>query len=143
MSSVKSNYSTKLNRRVRSGFTLIELLLVLVILGVLAAIVVPKLVGRGNEAKITATHTSISAIKGALDLFEHDNDRYPTTDEGLLALVNNPGNLPKWHRYMEQLPQDGWGNQFTYRLGGSNGKDYDIVSFGADGHEGGGDDISN
>ena len=127
----------------KSAFTLIELLLVLVILAILAAIVVPKFTGRTQEAKITATKTQISSIKGALDLFEHDNGRFPTGDEGLGALTTKPGDLSNWHSYMDSVPNDGWGNPFTYRAPGSNGKDYDIISFGPDGHEGGGDDISN
>lgn len=130
-------------RSARHGFTLIELLLVLVILGVLAMIVVPKLTGRAQEAKVTATKTTISNVKGMLQLFEHDNDRLPSNEEGLNALVNKPSDLPNWHRYADELPLDGWGKQFTYRQPGSDGKEYDIVSFGADGRQGGGDDISN
>jgi general secretion pathway protein G len=122
---------------------LIELLLVLVILGVLAAIVVPKMTGRTQEAKVTATKTQISNLKAALDLFEHDNDRFPSSDEGIAALVSNPSNMPNWHKYLEQMPLDSWGNQFQYRQPGSNGKDYDIVSAGPDGREGTADDISN
>ena len=126
-----------------NAFTLIELLLVLVILGVLAAIVVPKLTGRGQDAKIGATKTQISNVKAALDLFEHDNSRFPTTDEGLDALVNRPAALNNWHKYMDTLPMDGWQHPLIYRQPGSGGKDYDIVSWGPDEHEGGGDDITN
>jgi len=127
-----------------AAFTLIELLLVLVILGVLAAIVVPKLTGRTQEAKVTATKTQISSIKTALDLFEHDNGRFPSTEEGLGALVNNPGgNLTNWHKYMEQMPMDSWNQPLIYRQPGTNGKDYDIISVGPDGREGSADDITN
>jgi general secretion pathway protein G len=122
---------------------LIELLLVLVILAILAAVVVPKFTGRTQEAKITTTKTQISSLKSSLDLFEHDNGRYPTSDEGLAALVNNPGDLPNWHKVADSVPNDSFGNPFVYRCPGSNGKDYDIVSFGPDGHEGGNDDITN
>lgn len=130
-------------RRRRTAFTLIELLLVLVILAVLASIVVTKMTGRTQEAKITATRTQISNIKSALDLFEHDNDRFPTSSEGLQALVSNPGNLQNWHKYMDDVPQDGWGKPFTYEQPGANGKDYDIVSGGPDGNPGTNDDITN
>ena len=137
--------SSPRSRRLRgeSGFTLIELLLVLVILAILAAVVVPKFTGRTQEAKITATKTQISNLKGALDLFEHDNDRYPTSDEGLNELVTNTANLPNWHNTLPSVPNDSWGNPFVYRFPGTNGKDYDIISFGPDGHEGGNDDITN
>jgi general secretion pathway protein G len=131
------------SRRRHSGFTLIELLLVLVILAVLAAIVVPKFTGRTQDAKITATKTQISSIKGSLDLFEHDNGRFPSSEEGLGALVEKPGDLQNWHKLMDSVPQDSWGHAFIYRLPGTNGKDYDIVSCGPDGNEGGGDDITN
>lgn len=127
----------------RRGFTLIELLLVMVILAVLAAVVVPKFVGRGEEAKVSATKAQIALIKTSLDLFEHDNDRYPTTEEGLKALSEKPSDLANWHSYMDNIPTDGWGNPFTYRSPGEGGKSYDIVSFGPDGHEGGNDDITN
>ncbi len=127
----------------RGGFTLIELLLVMVILAVLAAVVVPKFVGRGEEAKVSATKAQIALIKTSLDLFEHDSDRFPTSEEGLKALSEKPGDLSNWHAYMDSVPNDGWGNPFTYRSPGENGKSYDIISFGPDGHEGGNDDITN
>ncbi len=133
------------SRRLRrsSGFTLIELLLVLVILAVLAAIVVPKFTGRTQDAKIAATKTQISNLKSSLDLFEHDNGRFPTNDEGLNALVQQPGDLQNWHKLMDSVPTDGWGHAFIYRFPGSNGHDYDIISCGPDGNEGGNDDITN
>ena len=130
--------------KARSAFTLIELLLVLVILGVLAAIVVPKLVNRGQEAKVTATKTQIDGIKSALNTFETDNSRFPTQDEGLMALVEKPANgSDQWHKLFDKLPVDGWGHPFKYQQPGNGGKDFDIISFGPDGQEGGGDDISN
>ena len=129
--------------RHRSGFTLIELLLVLVILGVLAAIVVPRLTGRGQESKVAATNVTIHNVVGALETFESDNDRFPTTDEGLNALVQNPAGLPKWHQLFDKIPVDGFANPLIYRYPGSSGKKYDIISYGPDGHEGGGDDITN
>src|SRR5262245_21881662 len=107
-------------RTKRRGFTLIELLLVLLILGVLALIVVPKLVGRGQESKITATKAQISNVKSALDMFEQDNGRYPTTEEGLAALVEKPADLQNWHKLLDEIPKDGFGNPLIYRYPGSN-----------------------
>jgi general secretion pathway protein G len=123
---------------------LIELLLVLVILGILAAVVVPKLVGRAEQAKHTAAITDVANLKNALGNFEVDNGRFPTTEEGLQALVTRPSaDLPNWHGYIEKLPQDPWIHPYIYRAPGSNGKSYDLISGGPDGHEGGDDDITN
>ena len=78
----------------------------------------------------------------ALQRFETDNGRFPTTEEGLQALVENPGNLPNWkHSYIEKLPNDPWGHPYIYRCPGTGSKDFDLLSCGPDGHEGGGDDI--
>ena len=139
--------NTRIRRRpsrAAAGFTLIELLLVMVILGILAAVVVPKLVGRSEDAKIAAAKTDISNLSGALDQFEIDNGRFPTSEEGLNALVENPSGLTTWkHAYVNKLPKDPWGQPYIYRCPGNNGKDYDLVSGGADKHEGGDDDITN
>jgi general secretion pathway protein G len=131
-------------RRFRRGFTLIELLLVLVILGILAGIVIPKLVGRSEQAKHTAAVTDVSNIGGALEQFEVDNSRFPTSEEGLSALVERPaGDLPNWRSYLSKVPKDPWGKEYIYRFPGNNGKTYDLLSGGPDGHEGGDDDITN
>lgn len=137
--------TTMRRRRMPSGFTLIELLLVMVILGILAAVVVPKLVGRADDAKIAAAKTDISTMSGALDAYEIDNGSFPTSEQGLNALVENPGGLTTWkHSYIGKLPKaDPWGQPYIYRCPGNNGKDYDIVSGGPDKHEGGDDDITN
>ena len=129
----------------RSAFTLIELLLVLVILAVLAAIVVPKFTSRSEQARNTSAKTSISLIDGAFDQFEVDNGRYPSTDEGLGALINNPGNMENWHGpYLKGgVPKDPWNNEFVYRFPGQkNGAGFDLYSLGPDGREGN-DDIGN
>jgi general secretion pathway protein G len=130
-----------------SGFTLIELMLVLVILATLAAIVTPKLTGQSQKAKITATRTQISQLEVALDAFEIDIGRYPTTAEGLRALVEKPAsNSDGWQQpYLKQnVPLDRWGNEYNYRFPGQYNQDgYDLYSFGPDGRLGGDDDITN
>ena len=136
---------TRVRRQAARGFTLIELLVVLVILGILAAVVVPNLVGKTEKAKVSAAKTDISNLSSALNNFEAENGRFPTSEEGLNALVEKPGaDLPNWkHSYIDKLPPDPWGKPYIYRCPGNNGKDFDIVSGGPDGHEGGDDDIAN
>ena len=132
--------------RLARGFTLIELLLVLVILATLAAIVVPKFTRRTEQAKLTAAATEISYIELALDTFEVDCGRYPTTEEGLKALVEQPSNADGWHdSYIKRgVPRDPWDNAYVYRCPGQhNTSSYDLYSFGPDGQDGGGDDIDN
>jgi len=132
--------------RLARGFTLIELLLVLVILAVLAAVVVPKFTKRTEQAKLTAAATEISYIELALDTFEVDCGRYPTTEEGLKALVEQPSNADGWHDpYLKRgVPSDPWENAYLYRCPGQhNPSGYDLYSFGPDGQDGGGDDIDN
>lgn len=132
---------------VRSGFTLIELLLVLVILAALAAIVTPKFTKRSEQARITATRTQISQFEVALDAFEIDMSRYPTTVEGLRALVERPtSDADEWQQpYLKRdVPKDPWGNEYMYRYPGQYNKDgYDLYSFGPDRKLGGSDDITN
>lgn len=132
--------------RTRNAFTLIELLLVLVIIAVLAAVVVPKLVGRSEDAKKKATVASISGIKLALDAFEVDNSRYPTNSEGLMALVEQPAGLTNWHGpYVErqQIEKDAWDHPFVYKYPGTrNPSGFDVSSLGPDGQESQ-DDIGN
>lgn len=128
------------------GFTLIELLLVMVILTALAAVVVPKFTKRSEQARITAAHTDISNLEVALDAFEVDNGRYPTNTEGLNALVEQPSNALNWKGpYIKRgVPIDPWGNQYIYTQPGRyNTHGFDLCSLGADGKEGGVDDIDN
>ena len=122
----------------RRAFTLIELLLVLVIIAVLAAVVVPKLVGRTEDAKIKATKGSLSNIKTALEAFEVDNGRFPSTSEGLNALLIQPSGLTNWRGpYVDKhIQADAWGNPFVYRFpGNQNPNGFDLSSTGPDGHE--------
>jgi len=128
------------------GFTLIELLLVLVILATLAAVVVPKFTRRSEQARITAARADIANLEVALDSFEVDTGRYPTMEEGLAALLKQPGDVKEWHGpYIRRgLPKDPWGNAYVYAYPGQhNADDYDLYSFGVNGQEGGDDDIDN
>jgi general secretion pathway protein G len=128
------------------GFTLIELLLVLVILAVLAAVVVPKFTKRSEQARIAAAKTDIANLETVLDAFEVDVGRYPTTEEGLRALMEPPSNAKDWKGPYLKRPvvNDPWGNPYVYRCPGQhNTSSYDLLSFGPDGQEGGGDDIDN
>jgi len=130
----------------RSAFTLIELLLVLVILATLAAVVVPRFAKRSEQARITAARTDISNLEVALDAFEVDTGRYPTTEEGLAALVEAPLTVTGWKGpYIKRgVPKDPWGNPYVYRCPGQhNVNGYDLYSYGPDGQDGGGDDIDN
>jgi general secretion pathway protein G len=124
------------------GFTLIEILVVLVILGLLIAIVAPNVMQRIPEAQITKAKADIRALESALNLYKLDNFTYPTTDQGLEALVVKPAGTPEprnWKQYMDRLPKDPWGNDYQYLSPGTNGE-IDIFSFGADGSPGGQDD---
>jgi general secretion pathway protein G len=135
----------RLSGRGRAGFTLIELLLVLVILAVLAAVVVPKFTGRSEQAREAAARTDIASIETALDSFEVDAGRFPTTDEGLDALLRAPSNVRAWRGpYLKRGANDPWGNPYVYRFPGQNNPgSYDLYSIGPDGQDGGDDDITN
>jgi general secretion pathway protein G len=127
------------------GFTLIELLLVLVILGILAAIVIPKFAGRTEQARLTAAKTQISSFCTALDAFEVDNGYYPKGQNGLNDLVEQPRDAQNWHGpYLQDIPKDPWGNDYIYTCPGRhNSSSYDIMSMGPDKRQGGDDDITN
>ncbi len=123
------------------GFTLIEIMVVMVILGILASLVVPKIMGRPDEARIVAARQDISSIQQALKLYKLDNQRYPTTEQGLQALVTKPEASPvpqNWKRdgYLERMPKDPWGMPYQYLNPGLHGE-IDIMSLGADGAAGG------
>lgn len=125
----------------QSGFTLIEIMVVVVILGILAALVAPNILGRTGEARITAAQSDINSISNALDLYKLDNHAYPSTDQGLEALVSKPSGYPEpanWNPegYLKNLPKDPWGNDYQYLSPGSE-RAYDLYSLGADKREGG------
>ena len=123
------------------GFTLIEIMVVLIIIGLLAGIVVPKLMGRTEEAKRTKALVQIKNLQSSLDLYKLDSGMYPSTEQGLQALVEKPaiGEIPKnWKEggYIDKIPKDPWSNNYVYINPGVHG-DYDLYSYGADGEEGG------
>jgi general secretion pathway protein G len=122
------------------GFTLIELMVVIVILGILATIMMPKIMDRPEQARRMKAKVEIRNLQSALALFKSDTGDYPTTSQGLEALINNPG-VKGWKQggYMEgnKLPSDPWGNSYIYLCPGTHGNDYDLVSFGKDGEFGG------
>jgi len=134
------------------GFTLIELMVVIVILGILAGLIIPRIMGRPEEARRMKARVQIESIETALKLYKLDNGSYPTTEQGLQALVEAPtvGQLPKaWREggYLEKgkVPKDPWDNEFIYLSPGVN-SDFDLISYGADGEPGGEDinkDINN
>ena len=123
------------------GFTLIEIMVVIVILGILAALVVPRVLDRPDEARVVAAKNDVAAIAQALKLYRLDNQRYPTTEQGLAALVSRPTLAPvppnwKPNGYLERLPKDPWGHPYQYLNPGLRGE-IDVFSFGADGQPGG------
>jgi len=139
-----------MNQKKQSGFTLIEVMIVVVILGILASIIVPKIMGRPDEARAAKAKQDIRAVTAALDLYRLDNFSYPTTEQGLEALVTKPSGLAagaNWKKggYLDSLPTDPWNKPYLYLQPGVHGE-FDLYSFGADGVEGGSDaaaDITN
>ena len=123
------------------GFTLLEVMVVVVILGVLAALVVPKIISRPDEARVIAARQDIASLMQALKLYRLDNQRYPSTEQGLAALVARPTTAPlapnwKGGGYIERMPKDPWGNPYQYLNPGLHGE-VDVFSLGADGAPGG------
>lgn len=140
----KKNKMKKIIKDAR-GFSLIELMVVIVILGILAGMIMPKLIGRTDDAKIVKAKVDMAALDTALKLYKLDNGEYPTTEQGLRALIEPPekeGGSENWKKggYLEKqaLPKDPWGRDFIYLSPGAHG-DYDIISYGADGVPGGED----
>lgn len=121
------------------GFTLIEILVVLVIIGVLAALIAPNVLDRAGEAKVTAARTDVGNLMQALKLYKLDNQRYPSAEQGLGALTAKPTLAPvpaNWKSYLDKLPADPWGQPYQYLNPGLKGE-IDVLSFGADGQPGG------
>lgn len=126
-------------RSLQRGLTLIEIMVVVAILGILAAIIVPNIMGRVDDARITAAKNDVRALVNALKLYRLDNAAYPSTEQGLQALTRKPesGNVPSnWRAYLERLPRDPWGNDYQYLNPGVHGE-IDVFSLGADKQPGG------
>ena len=128
-------------KRAKAGFTLIEIMVVIIILGLLAGLVIPKLIGRTEQAKVTQSKLQIRNIEQALKLFKLDNGFYPTTEQGIKALVTKPeiGRIPNNYRkdgYLDRVPKDPWRSEYIYLSPGEHG-DFDLISYGADGVPGG------
>ena len=125
--------------KTRRGFTLIEILVVVVILGILAAIVVPRVMEHPGEARRVAAKQDIQAIVSALNMYRLDNFVYPSTEQGLEALVSKPSgapDAPNWHKQLDKTPKDPWGRPYLYLHPGAHG-DIDVFTYGADGKPGG------
>lgn len=121
------------------GFSLIEIMIVVAIIGVLAGLVASVVGGRDDEARVQAARADIKTISQALELYKLDNYRYPSTDQGLEALVKNPGDTPNWNPqgYIRSMPKDPWEREYIYDSPGTSGQPYELLSYGADGVEGG------
>jgi general secretion pathway protein G len=122
-----------------AGFTLVEIMVVVVILGILAVLIVPRVLGRSDEARQAAAKHDIATIMQSLKLYRLDNGRYPTNDQGLQALVTKPTSAPapsNWKPYLDKLPKDPWGNTYQYLSPGVHGE-VDVFSLGADSQPGG------
>jgi general secretion pathway protein G len=126
--------------RQQSGFTLLEIIVVITIIAILAAYIAPKVAGRADDARISKVKNDIQVLESALELYRLDNFKYPTSDQGLQALVTKPSegaNNWKSGGYIKKLRKDPWGNEYQYSSPGREDSDFEIYSFGADGQEGG------
>jgi general secretion pathway protein G len=129
----------RLRHAAQAGFTLIELMVVLVIIGVLAALIVPNVLDRAEDARATAARTDVNNLMQALKLYKLDNQRFPTSEQGLQALITKPATPPipvNWKPYLDKLPNDPWGRPYQYLNPGVKAE-IDVMSFGADGQPGG------
>ena len=140
MNKLMNTKGVALQRGAQQGFTLIEVMVVVVILGILAALIVPNVMGRGEKAKVDTSKITLANVASALDQYKLDNNKYPNTQEGLDALVNQPSSAKNWMAggYLKGgYPKDSWENDLQYVIPGREGRSFDLYSFGADGKEGG------
>ena len=133
----------KNKRSARYGFTMLEVMAVLIIIGLLATLVVTRVATKIDQARVTTTMANLKILHASVNQFKMDTSRFPTEEEGLMALIEQPSDVKNWETggYLEttQLPEDGWGNDFIYELYPESGKPFVIKSLGADGEEGGED----
>jgi general secretion pathway protein G len=143
MNDVAYEVSRGLRRKLAGarGFTLIEIMVVVIIIGLLAAVIVPQVVSKVDEAKVAKAKEDIQTLETALTMFRLDNSKYPTTDQGLESLVQQPADptIKNWRAggYIQRISKDPWGNPYQYAFPGTHGREYDLYSFGADGQPGG------
>ena len=130
--------------RQKRGFTLIEMLVVILILAILAALIIPRLIGRTSDAKIAKAKSDIATVSGLLQQYRLDTDKYPTTEEGLTALRVRPSSAKNWKGpyTTKDIPMDPWGNPYVYQSPGPDGQDFLVVCYGADGAPGGDGDAA-
>jgi general secretion pathway protein G len=131
----------KKNRRAKPGFTMVELMAMLIIIGLLATLVVMKVATKIDQARVTTTKANLKALHAAVNQFKMDTSRFPTEEEGLRALIEQPSDVQNWEPggYLEttDVAKDGWGREFVYQLHPEGNSQFVIVSYGADGEEGG------
>jgi general secretion pathway protein G len=143
MLNVPGQISRRLSRPARRarGFTLIEIMVVVIIIGLLAAVIVPQVVGRVDDARISKAKQDIQAIESALVMFKLDNFKYPSTDQGLRSLIQQPTDpsIRNWRTggYLQRVSKDPWGNDYIYVFPGTRGGEYDLYTLGADAQPGG------
>lgn len=145
MNAYLTNRPNRANRiKATNGFTLIELLVVIIILAILASVVIPKVVHRTDDARQAAAISDISAFSSALNMYKADTGQYPSSDQGLDALIHNPG-INGWNKpyldNMSTMKMDPWGHPYVYKYPSDHGQDFDIISAGMDGQMGTADDI--
>jgi len=142
MSNCNMNTTKRIKRSSMQGFTLIEIIVVVVIIGLLAAVIAPNIFGNVEKARTSKALSDLRAIESALNMYRLDNFNYPTTEQGLQALVLKPSGSPEaknWRKggYLPRTPQDPWGYEYQYSNPGASGAEFDLFTFGADGKQGG------
>jgi general secretion pathway protein G len=132
---------TFVSRARQHGFTLIEIMVVVIIIGLLAAVIVPSVISKVDEARVSKAKADIQALEAALTMFRLDNSKYPTTDQGLQSLITQPTDpsIRHWRvgGYIQHVSKDPWGNPYQYAFPSSHGRDYDLFTLGSDGQPGG------